>query len=408
MTLQLLITPNQSDLSEILNQLNSSISLPFEEKRMRFLAKLSEVLFKSDPEKKFPDLHSVAFWLRRASLENLKKRFFDGVDPKLICAPRGISFHVIPKNVETMLLFSTSIAFLTGNSVCAKISSAALSPTMDKILNAYRISLDFSEFQSLRESFVVLQYPNDDAITQRISMESSIRVIWGGDASVDHLKTVRASRRCKDLVFPDRYSFAILDAENYLNLPEEKGRQLAQAFFNDAYWFGQMACSSPRHVLWRGNQKNVEEAVGIFYQRLSAHLKSKAFENDASMAMDMLTLAHGLVAEHDQIQIVNCASDLMALKEQNLVPSTKVSSKGGFFVNSAFQNWDQVLNWIGERDQTIAYFGIDTEDLKNLVLKLKGRGIDRIVPLGQALQFDVVWDGYDLMKEMVRFISVSP
>ena len=33
-----------------------------------------------------------------------------------------------------------------------------------------------------------------------------------------------------------------------------------------------------------------------------------------------------------------------------------------------------------------------------------GRGIDRLVPVGQALSFHRFWDGYDLIRELVRHV----
>jgi hypothetical protein len=34
-------------------------------------------------------------------------------------------------------------------------------------------------------------------------------------------------------------------------------------------------------------------------------------------------------------------------------------------------------------------------------------GISRIVPIAQALNFDAVWDGYDLLRELTRTVRLS-
>ena len=39
---------------------------------------------------------------------------------------------------------------------------------------------------------------------------------------------------------------------------------------------------------------------------------------------------------------------------------------------------------------------------------LYGRGIDRIVPFGQALSFGTLWDGFDLLAELTRTIHIGP
>jgi hypothetical protein len=59
------------------------------------------------------------------------------------------------------------------------------------------------------------------------------------------------------LLFPDRYSIAVIDADSYLIHPEKK--QLAQAFYNDTLLNDQNACSSPSLVVWTGRD-NIRHA----------------------------------------------------------------------------------------------------------------------------------------------------
>jgi hypothetical protein len=35
-----------------------------------------------------------------------------------------------------------------------------------------------------------------------------------------------------------------------------------------------------------------------------------------------------------------------------------------------------------------------------------GEGIDRVVPLGRALEFNYVWDGYNLLDELSKKVQV--
>ena len=56
------------------------------------------------------------------------------------------------------------------------------------------------------------------------------------------------------------------------------------------------------------------------------------------------------------------------------------------------------------RCQTIGYFG-QTEDLKPL-LQSGIRGIDRVIPIGHTMDFDLVWDGYCLLERVTRTTAV--
>ena len=45
--------------------------------------------------------------------------------------------------------------------------------------------------------------------------------------------------------------------------------------------------------------------------------------------------------------------------------------------------------------------------LYDFVLKNRLRGIDRIVPIGQAHEMDLKWDGYDIIKSLSRIIDIK-
>ena len=46
--------------------------------------------------------------------------------------------------------------------------------------------------------------------------------------------------------------------------------------------------------------------------------------------------------------------------------------------------------------------GLAEEDL----IAANVRGIDRIVPIGKAMDIDVIWDGHDLVRELSRIVKI--
>ncbi len=40
------------------------------------------------------------------------------------------------------------------------------------------------------------------------------------------------------------------------------------------------------------------------------------------------------------------------------------------------------------------------------LIKSGVKGIDRVVPIGRTLDFDLIWDGYNLVERLTRSISV--
>ena len=60
-----------------------------------------------------------------------------------------------------------------------------------------------------------------------------------------------------------------------------------------------------------------------------------------------------------------------------------------------------------EKFQTVTYFGFDPEEVRKMVLNNRLRGIDRIAPVGKAMDVGVIWDGYDLVRLLSRLVNVE-
>ena len=68
---------------------------------------------------------------------------------------------------------------------------------------------------------------------------------------------------------------------------------------------------------------------------------------------------------------------------------------------------DELLPLLTSQCQTISYYGVDVDQLHQYVFDKRPRGVDRIVPIGQTIEYPMIWDGYDLVRSLSREISVS-
>ena len=80
--------------------------------------------------------------------------------------------------------------------------------------------------------------------------------------------------------------------------------------------------------------------------------------------------------------------------------------KGGFFHEYAIRDWEELFGIVTEKFQTITCFGIDMQALQQAVIEAGLRGIDRIVPVGKAMDISEVWDGHDLVKELSKKVAL--
>ena len=98
------------------------------------------------------------------------------------------------------------------------------------------------------------------------------------------------------------------------------------------------------------------------------------------------------------------ALDVLRLDE--LHPVTREHPGGGFFYEVVIDSLEPLIGFLSRRDQTLTHFGIAETELRGLARQLGGSGVDRLVPVGEALSMHRFWDGYDLLRAFVRHVHL--
>jgi hypothetical protein len=81
--------------------------------------------------------------------------------------------------------------------------------------------------------------------------------------------------------------------------------------------------------------------------------------------------------------------------------------KFGHFFEYDTDEINEIARIVNNKFQTLTYFGINKLVLKDLVLENSLLGIDRIVPIGQAMDIGVIWDGYDVVRSLSRVLEMK-
>ena len=81
--------------------------------------------------------------------------------------------------------------------------------------------------------------------------------------------------------------------------------------------------------------------------------------------------------------------------------------KGGFFYEFNTSKMNDVAKIINKKYQTLTYFGFNKNFFRDFLFDNSLKGIDRIVPIGKALDIGFIWDGYDLNKFLTRIIDIK-
>ena len=85
--------------------------------------------------------------------------------------------------------------------------------------------------------------------------------------------------------------------------------------------------------------------------------------------------------------------------------SSQLTNRFGTFFEHDVATLNELSTILDNRIQTITYFGIEPKRIADLVIQHKVKGVDRIVPVGKALDFELRWDGYDLPRTLSRVVT---
>ena len=366
---------------------------PFDDRVIDFFNDLSSLL---RTNRQYPDVATFGFWCRKAALIKEKEKY-DDVNERF---GKGIVFHSTPSNVPVNFAFSFAAGLLAGNANIVRLPGKPFEQV--NIISDAINQLLADKHKALAPYIVFIKFPPIKEITDAFSALCNVRVIWGGDMTVAELRQSKIPPRATEITFADRHSIAVIDADAYL---EEKNKDiLIQNFYNDTYYTDQNACTSPRIIFWRG--KNKETAKKDFWDRVYKMVKDKYTLAPVSSVGKLNALYK--VATVKKVKLVKNKDMLVTRLTVEEIDKDLMDYKYncGFFYEKDIDSLDEIVNVCDIRCQTLTYFGVKEEDFKEFLDKARPIGIDRIVPIGKSMDFALAWDGYDLIRQMSRKVSI--
>ena len=382
---------------DILSQMAQVPAMPvYSEQVVDFFSKLSIKLLKDKRTKKYPDILSYAFWIRRSSLEQEREKHLSWKDR----IGRGVTFHIAPSNVPVNFVVSMTSAMLAGNACVIRISNKEF-PQVGIVCDNIKQLLE-DEFYDLKQYICIVRYEHNDDINQVISEMCDVRIIWGGNNTISQIRKTTLPPRSIEMAFADRYSIAVIDADFYLEQDLEK---VAKDFYTDTYYSDQNACSSPRMVIWLGEKKY--EARKKFWSKLEEIVMNE-YEMKPIQAVDKFESFCVLAANMEGVKLVGENNIVQRVEVPQLTPKImEYKNGGGYFFEYEANELEEIVPMLSKSCQTIAYLGVEKERIQNIVRINGVRGVDRIMPVGKTMELQFVWDGYDMIETMSRVIKLE-
>ncbi len=374
---------------------------PFNPLVCNFLDELSKSLLKSREAKKFSDLITFAFYIRKKNLSKIKNSVNDNFTRKGI----GTILHIAPSNVPINFAYSFLFSLVSGNSNIVRVPSRnflqikIICKYMNKILKKKKYNI-------LKKSNLFIRYEKDIEINKKLSLICDGRMIWGGDKTAYEFKNYQTKIKSSDIFFNDKYSISLINSDELFKIKNSKHfDKFIENFYNDTLLMDQNACSSPHLILWNG--KRCLKAQDLFWKYFLKYTKKRYKLEDIAISEKLTQYTQDLMNNSYVDKIINYNNYLFRAKLKKL-PTHVCDLKGkwGYFYEANFNRYIQLKKIFNYKFQTVSYYGFKKDDLLNFVKKNDIEGVDRIVPIGSALDIGMVWDGYNLQNNLTRIIDV--
>ena len=379
----------------------TKVTTPFNNLVVDFLVDFSSKLRKFKKINSFPDLIYLIFWCSKNKNKNLAKNF----NNNYLRLGRGLIFHICPSNVPTNFIYSFFFGLLSGNSNIVKIPTKNFKEK-NIILSVVKSLFSKKKYINLKNTNCFVQYNNKDEVTKKISSICDGRLIWGGNKTINDIRKMWIPERAIDLTFPDRYSLSVINLDKLKKEKIDQVKLLAKKFYYDGYMMNQLACNSPHFVFWVG--KKNKKLQNNFWHQLNKIVEKRFFFDDVHVVDKYTYLMENIIIQKDFNNIKMFKNNLYIIDPNNKTNQIEdIRGVNGTFFQKNINQINDLKQFITKKCQTVSYFGFTKDQLKYFLLNNNLLGIDRVVPVGKALEIDIIWDGYEVIKSLSRVISLE-
>lgn len=375
--------------------------VPFADNVIEFLNALSGALLKDRMSRLYPDAITFAFFCRKANLMALKEKY---TSADALRMGRGILFHIAPSNVPINFGYSLVAGLLAGNNNIVRVSSKQFSQ-VDLIIKHLHELMEGGQHEEVAKRIALVRYDRASDASAFFSSICNVRIIWGGDATIQNIRQNAIPARSFDVCFADRYSIAAIHPDAIMAAEDVEIKKLAEAFYNDTYLFDQNACSAPHTVFWLKSD-NLDAAKNRFWSAVHEHVAQK-YELQAVMSVDKLTAFYRQAACMD-VRKQEMPDNVVVRSELAELPKNIEDFRCacGYFSEYTVDSLDEIAPIVSIKYQSLGYFGFTREVLVDFVVRNRLQGLDRVVPIGETTAFSLTWDGYNLIEMFSRIPSV--
>ena len=160
------------------------------------------------------------------------------------------------------------------------------------------------------------------------------------------------------------------------------------------------------HILFFGKVK-IFQKQKKFLEKCFKKVKKKFVLSESASVNKYTYFCKSILTLKNIIQVKNYQNFIQTIDIKNLNQNLEeLRGKWGLFYQYNLNNINLLKKIINPKFQTLTYYGFKKDYFLNFIIKNKILGIDRIVPVGRALDIDLNWDGYNICNLLTRTLSL--
>ncbi len=331
--------------------------------------------------------------------------FCETLNKKMIAHPRGVITHWLAGNVPVLGMISIIQGIITKNTNVIKLpkENGLVLPLMISHIQEYDFITNGKKISGkdiMKSCLFVYCDRNDNTSQELLSVNSDVRVAWGGRDAVESVMSLPRKYGTDDVIFGPKYSFAVVARSSF---EHQKLNELTYKLAMDASIFEQQGCNSPHTVF-------IECGGAVTPEKFSEALSF-------NMGEVLKRIPKNLVSSSDAIKIVNLRSEysfsgkVYSSKgtEWTVILSDEEGLAEACYQRTIFvrpiEKISDVLPYIQKNKHQTLGLAINDERTEKFIAQVTSKGIERITEIGKMSFYNYPWDGIFPMSHYIKWCS---
>lgn len=369
----------------------------FADEDISYCQALGQVILRDTEVKHYPDLVALGFWLRKANMLTIKK---SNESKNILLRPLGLVFHSSPANVDSLFAYSSIISLLCGNINIIRLSNRTGGSTEILIDKINSLATQYPQ-QNARMQLVKCDYQAPELLALLKKVDA--RILWGGEHSIQAQRKNTIPAHAREFTFSHKYSLCVLDAQAVVSANEDQFDKLVQNFVKDQITFSQQACTSAKAVIWVGETDQIHQAKQILWPAITTKVDTLQTMS-TSEHYTALANAQLLMIKDTSLTAMNQTGSLVCIQANKLTATQLQYHEGnGLFIELDLANLNDLTPMLMPYHQTVSHWGFEQSKISQWHQSVL-TGVDRLVHVGQGINFDEIWDGLNLVHSFSRTV----